>query len=62
MKSVYVSAELHGQKLYEQGELIDTLVVNTASINMPKFSITIASPRYEDSLMKARIINFTWLC
>ncbi len=56
--SVYVRADLCGQTLYESGTLTDELVVNTASINMPKFSITLASLRYEDSLMKARTMNY----
>lgn len=56
--SIYVRAELCGQTLYESGILTDELVVNTSSINMPQFSITLASLSYEDSIMKARTMNY----
>ena len=56
--SVYVHAELCGQTLYESGELTNDLVVNTESINMPQFSITLGSLSYENSLMKVRTISY----
>ena len=57
-RSMYVKTELNGQILFEVGYLDDTLVVNSAKISMPALSLTIASPSYENSLMKQRTVNY----
>lgn len=55
---MYSSATLYGQELYEKGEFNDRLNVYSYDFHNPSFSLTIASPSYQTSMMKPRLANY----
>ena len=55
---VYARAEINGQLLFEAGQSGEADIVNTTSMNVPQFSITLHSPSYEQSLLTTHTKNY----